>query len=117
MSKSTNIQNQENSNPEDKNTISDKILVLLSKLDTFWGKLIVVGIIFMAGHQFGQMREELIKIAEINKIDKNYGNDILDQREKYLNEIIELKQINSQLNMENKELKQIRDTASIKYGK
>lgn len=102
MNQTTNIQN--NTGPVTPVNFTDKIISLLSKLDTLWGKFLIIIVIASAGYKLGEKREELIKIAEINRIETNYRNEVLDLKEKYINEIIALKQQNTKLENKNEAL-------------
>ena len=84
---------------------------LLSSLNTFWGKVAVIGVILFAGFQFGGYHKESILLREYHKMEIIQEKSWRTQEEIYKNQIDELKRERIELLSTNKELEYI-----IKHG-
>jgi hypothetical protein len=80
------------SNEED---FTDKVKSFFSKLDSTWGRLLLISAFVIAGYKVGRIHEEVLRLRELNEMENKLNNVLLDVREKYINEILDLKTENN----------------------
>ncbi len=69
----------------------DKIKLLFAKLDSTWGRILLIGTFIIAGYNVGRVHEEIIQLKKQNEMENKLNNALFDAKEKYLKEIIDLK--------------------------
>lgn len=92
-----------NPKPRSKNLQMINLLrEFISKLDTTWGRLAVIGLFVFAGYKIGRVHEEMIKTKSNNEIENKYNNEVLNLKDKYINENIvlnrKINELENQLN-------------------
>ncbi|RGT50916.1 hypothetical protein [Bacteroides intestinalis] len=74
---------------------TDKVKSFFGKLDSTWGRLLLITAFVIAGYKVGRVHEEVIRLRELNEMENKLNNALLDVREKYINEILDLKTENN----------------------
>ena len=78
-----------------KEDFTDKVKSFFGKLDSTWGRLLLISAFVIAGYKVGRLHEEVIRLRELNEMENKLNNALLDVREKYINEILDLKTENN----------------------
>ena len=68
----------------------DKIKLFFSKLDSTWGRILLIGAFVIAGYKVGRIHEEIIQLRKQNEMENKLNNALFDAKEKYLKEIVDL---------------------------
>lgn len=75
----------------------------ISKLDSTWARLAVIGVFLFTGYKIGRAYEEVINTKAYNKIENEYNKDLLNIKEKYINENIilnrKISELENQINL------------------
>lgn len=60
----------------------DKIKLFFSKLDSTWGRILLIGAFVIAGYKVGRIHEEIIQLRKQNEMENKLNNALFDAKEK-----------------------------------
>ena len=83
----------------------DKIKLFFSKLDSTWGRILLIGAFVIAGYKVGRIHEEIIQLRKQNEMENKLNNMSKKNKIRRLSDVIVdiRKEINNNESQENKD--------------